>query len=336
MALTLRVTSGPAAGTTIDLREDFTFGREADAAGALGGDPELSRQHARITNPSDGELPRVEDLGSTNGTFVNGTRIQDPTPIRAGDVIELGGSKLELVGAGADAQAGALAGVGQQPTRADAVVPPPPAAPRTPAAPAPAGPTGLPQAPAHPAVGRRSTARVGVLAAVIGVLVGGAIAAVIWSGDESSAASSGEFSLMGEGWSAETLDPATSQREIVITMRTFQAPHGIQELRVHKFLDESGPPPQRTYDAIYNFSSRNGDTLTFSAAGDVTMPMGPDGFFGQTFEQWRVVAGTGIFEGAKGEGTVTTAVDVAGRGPGEAPTGSNIVKHIEGTLELQD
>ena len=99
MARTLRVNSGPAAGTTIDLNGDFTFGRDVDDGGSLGGDPEISRRHARVSTASSGEL-LVQDLGSTNGTFVNGHRIEAPTPIRPGDVIELGGSKVEVAGDG--------------------------------------------------------------------------------------------------------------------------------------------------------------------------------------------------------------------------------------------
>lgn len=310
---TLRVTSGPAAGTTIQLNGDVTFGRDAGDAGALGGDPEISREHARITTGSSGEL-QVEDLGSTNGTFVNGQQIAAPTSIHAGDRIELGGSALEVAGQPAQ----------QRPPRPGTTPPP-------------VGKTPLPSElassrPATPAKNGGSKAPFAVVGAVIGVLVGGAIAAAIWGDDESNAAE--RFSLMAEGWSGETLAADTGQREIVITMKTFESPHGIEELRVHKYLDETTPPPQRTYDAIYTFSAQNGDTLVFSAAGDVTEPQGPDQFFGQTFEQWRVVEGTGIFEGAKGEGTITTAVDVAGRGTAEAPTGSNVIKHIQGTLEL--
>ena len=310
---TLRVTSGPAAGTTLELNGDLTFGRDAGDGGALGGDPEISREHARITRSSNGDLV-VEDLGSTNGTFVNGHKIAAPTPIRPGDRIELGGSTVELPGA-------------------------PAKPPRPGTGPPPAGSTPLPTGlgPSHPATSKSGGVKAPfvVLAAVIGLLVGGALSQLIW-GDDSSASDPEPFALMAEGWSGETIDQDTGQREIVITMKTFEGPHGIEELRVHKFLDETTPPPQRTYDAMYTFSAQNGDTLVFSAAGDVTEPEGPDAFFGQTFEQWRVVEGTGVFEGAKGEGTITTAVDVAGRGPAEAPTGSNVVKHIQGTLQLSD
>ncbi len=93
MSGTLRVSSGPAAGTTIELNGDFTFGRDSGDGGSLGGDPEISREHARLTRGADGEV-LVQDLGSTNGTFVNGHRIAAPTRIRPGDVIELGGSKV--------------------------------------------------------------------------------------------------------------------------------------------------------------------------------------------------------------------------------------------------
>ena len=310
---TLRVTSGPAEGSTIELNGDLTFGRDAGDGGALGGDPEISRQHARITKGANGDL-MVEDLGSTNGTLVNGHRIAAPTPIRAGDRIELGGSTLELSGGPAPAT---------------------PARPGT--KPPPVGTQPLPSnlGPTHPATSKPGGVKAPfvVLAAIAGLVVGGLLSQLIW-GDDSSASDPEPFSLMAEGWSGETNDPDTGQREIVITMKTFEGQHGIEELRVHKFLDETTPPPQRTYDAMYTFTAQNGDTLVFSAAGDVTEPEGPDAFFGQTFEQWRVVEGTGIFEGARGEGTITTAVDVAGRGPAEAPTGSNVVKHIQGTLQL--
>ena len=179
---TLRVTSGPAAGTTIDLEGDFTFGRDMREAGALGGDPEISRRHARITTAASGEL-MIEDLGSTNGTIVNGHRITAPTPIRPGDRIELGGSTLELTG-----QAGA------QPTRIGA---PPVAAPapqpHTPAA-AAAAPRPLPPratAEQHPATSKKGGSKpiVAVLGVIVGLLIGGAIAAVAFEGDDEAGAS---------------------------------------------------------------------------------------------------------------------------------------------------
>lgn len=51
-------------------------------------DPEISRRHAQIVQ--QGDHFTVEDLGSTNGTFVNGQRCNGPTPLRHGDRIEFG------------------------------------------------------------------------------------------------------------------------------------------------------------------------------------------------------------------------------------------------------
>ncbi len=51
-------------------------------------DPEMSRRHAQIVQ--QGEIFAVSDLGSTNGTFVNGQRCTGATPLRHGDRIEFG------------------------------------------------------------------------------------------------------------------------------------------------------------------------------------------------------------------------------------------------------
>ena len=51
-------------------------------------DPEVSRRHAQITFQEGRYI--IEDLGSTNGTFVNGRRVNMPMPLHNGDVIEMG------------------------------------------------------------------------------------------------------------------------------------------------------------------------------------------------------------------------------------------------------
>jgi hypothetical protein len=53
-------------------------------------DPEISRRHTRIV--FENGAYRVEDLGSTNGTFVNGRRLSELTPIKDGDILDLGES----------------------------------------------------------------------------------------------------------------------------------------------------------------------------------------------------------------------------------------------------
>jgi EmrB/QacA subfamily drug resistance transporter len=92
----LEVVRGPAAGTRISLSDEpLVVGRGEAGPGTLGEDPELSRRHARISR-SDGSL-LVEDLGSTNGTFVNGRPASVPTPARAGDAIDVGSSTLRVL-----------------------------------------------------------------------------------------------------------------------------------------------------------------------------------------------------------------------------------------------
>ena len=55
-------------------------------------DPSVSTHHCRITVRNDES--HINDLGSTNGTTINGTRITTPHPIAAGDLITLGAATL--------------------------------------------------------------------------------------------------------------------------------------------------------------------------------------------------------------------------------------------------
>lgn len=80
--------SGPTPGKTFVLeKEETLLGR--DLANDISiSDPEVSRRHARFL--MQGENIFVEDLGSTNGTFLNGERISNMQQLRAGDVVTLG------------------------------------------------------------------------------------------------------------------------------------------------------------------------------------------------------------------------------------------------------
>lgn len=91
--LVLRVVRGAGQGRDIAVAGELVIGREATGDGRLDGEPALSRRHARIVRGASGGLT-IEDLGSLNGTLVNGARIAAATPLRAGDRIGLGGTEL--------------------------------------------------------------------------------------------------------------------------------------------------------------------------------------------------------------------------------------------------
>jgi ABC-2 type transport system ATP-binding protein len=98
----LTAVRGPAQGMRIEIGASIEFGREVAGAGMLEGDLELSRHHARITREVDGRLT-LEDLGSTNGTYLNGWRIPSPQVLSDNDQISIGQSVLELTGVPASA-----------------------------------------------------------------------------------------------------------------------------------------------------------------------------------------------------------------------------------------
>lgn len=82
----------------------MNIGRSADNEIVVN-DAEVSRRHARILHRQDEDRSHylLEDLGSTNGTFVNGLRCSTLTPLADGDVIELGDSiRMVFMPAAAD------------------------------------------------------------------------------------------------------------------------------------------------------------------------------------------------------------------------------------------
>lgn len=94
-APTLTVKSGPSAGETITLdQEQMILGREP-GVDILIDSPGVSRRHARVTirgGTGAGAQVMLEDLGSSNGTFVNGERIYQAVTLKNGDEISLGQS----------------------------------------------------------------------------------------------------------------------------------------------------------------------------------------------------------------------------------------------------
>jgi len=92
----LEVVSGPGARQRVEVGSGLLIGREGPEEGTLGGDPELSRRHARVSPFEGGERLLVEDLGSANGTFVNGERIAAPTVVGVDDTVGAGDSVLRV------------------------------------------------------------------------------------------------------------------------------------------------------------------------------------------------------------------------------------------------
>ncbi|MEA2133448.1 MAG: hypothetical protein QOC68_1357 [Solirubrobacteraceae bacterium] len=83
---TLVITSGQLQGRRIEVSRELVIGRENVDIEIE--DVELSRRHVAV-RPTEGGL-EVEDLGSRNGTRVDGTRIDGPTRIRHGAVLSVG------------------------------------------------------------------------------------------------------------------------------------------------------------------------------------------------------------------------------------------------------
>jgi hypothetical protein len=74
----------------------LTFGRSGDNDVPLPGDDFASSLHARLEPRRDGVW--VEDVGSTNGTFVNGERVERRRRLSAGDVVRIGETDLRFEG----------------------------------------------------------------------------------------------------------------------------------------------------------------------------------------------------------------------------------------------
>ena len=89
-AASLRVVTGELAGTTVEVTGELLIGR-ADADLTLD-DAEVSRRHA-IVRQAAGKL-QIEDLGSSNGTFVDGARIAAPTALEDGSKLTIGTTEL--------------------------------------------------------------------------------------------------------------------------------------------------------------------------------------------------------------------------------------------------
>lgn len=81
-------------GSRFHLGSSLTIGRSSEADISIANDSYASQQHARIEVRADGVW--IVDLGSTNGTFVNGNRVSADKSLRKGDRVQTGSTVLEM------------------------------------------------------------------------------------------------------------------------------------------------------------------------------------------------------------------------------------------------
>lgn len=81
-------------GLEFPVADEMTVGRAPGCGVSLPDDTFISQLHARLFR-RDGEV-FVEDLGSTNGTFLNDNKVSSAVPVRRGDKVRFGRTTLEL------------------------------------------------------------------------------------------------------------------------------------------------------------------------------------------------------------------------------------------------
>ncbi len=80
-------------GSAFALGEEITVGRAATCTIGMPDDSFVSQLHARVYR--DAGLTMIEDLGSTNGTYLNGKRLTAPEHVTKGDRVQVGSTVFE-------------------------------------------------------------------------------------------------------------------------------------------------------------------------------------------------------------------------------------------------
>jgi len=81
-------------GSTVEVVSSTIVGRGAESGVSIDGDEFASARHAQIDAGSNGVW--IQDLGSTNGTFVNGAQVTERRLLQPGDVVRIGETELQL------------------------------------------------------------------------------------------------------------------------------------------------------------------------------------------------------------------------------------------------
>jgi len=85
----------PKSGETITLNHDIIIGRSETSANIVIDSSFVSGRHTRIFQYSDSFM--IEDLGSTNGTYLNGEIITSPRKLNEGDIVIIGDSEFKVI-----------------------------------------------------------------------------------------------------------------------------------------------------------------------------------------------------------------------------------------------
>jgi pSer/pThr/pTyr-binding forkhead associated (FHA) protein len=130
----LKVTGGPGEVQDTEVGdEEIVVGRDPACGLVLAEDEEVSRRHAALRRLPDGGF-EIDDLGSRNGTYVDGERVRGPRRLSGGERIEIG---MTTLAAEPTASAGETVAAPKGDTAAAAPPPPPPPPPGAPVAPPP-------------------------------------------------------------------------------------------------------------------------------------------------------------------------------------------------------
>lgn len=174
------VRSGPNTGKIYPLEApEIIVGRDASNSVAIN-DAEVSRKHAKLS--LHGSAYVIQDLGSTNGTFVNGQRVTNTQVLNPGDTVSFGENIVLIFEAAYDPNATVISSAQAPKTVAPVRRPTPTPAPspvqvQVYSGQVPAGPT---PAPAAPAKKSGSKAVVIILIAIVLCLILACIAIFIW------------------------------------------------------------------------------------------------------------------------------------------------------------